>query len=1244
MSRLVKYSLRWRLTASAAVISLAGGAAAQSSEGGLLAGNGVHFESVTANGPLLLPQDGVLGGKPQVVGNVRSGIDFAANSAVSKIAVDVMRTGAAADGHSPSHVVVHVVGADGKPLLGVSYVTLEVSGMARIQLPGADTDDLGAKAGDLDRATPGTQAKVVDGVLAFDLLAPPDPQDVILRVTAGRAEASGTVSFIPELRSMMLVGILEGVIGKRHLNPGQVQSSNPNDGFESDLQHWSRYFNDGTYVAGRAAFFLKGRIAGDVLLTSAYDSDKETRSRLMRDLSPELYYPVTGDGSIVGFDARSSQRLYARLDRQRDYLLFGDYNTGDGFSQITGGGTVAGVTVRKLGAYNRTLTGVRAHEESGGHVFNAFATYDRLRQTVEQYPLNGTSILPFATRGEAILDSEKVEIVTYDKNLRTRIFKVETLERYKDYAFEPFSGRIRLLGGDVNSLDVDGNPRFIRVTYETDQATGERYWAGGVDGQVKLGHGVEVGGSYVKDANPLAPYTLYSVNASLRLSPKTVVVAEVAHSTSTTFHELDGSVTNVSTGAAGETSQQDGGTAYRVEAVHESGPLKLRGFYERTEAAFTNPSLPLASGETTYGVKGSLEVSKALSIYEDFSRVQDGVSARHPARESEEGGLQWRPGHGVTITGGVHHIHEDAGLTSQTSLPGNYGGLFTGAGLQLSGVNFGNPGLSNIANATNLDTTTARVGAEVQLTKRLSLNGEFEHALADASHSRFSVGAAYQVAERTKIYGRYEDQTGLGSGLSLNQGDKSNAFVFGIDSTYREGSQVYSEYRLRDAISGQSERIHDMQLASGVRNAWRVASGLTVSANAEYLKVFNGASRDALGLGAGVDYTGSKLWKASARLEWRRIFDDPQAAGDQAEDQYLFTVSTARRLDRNWTLLARNYMLFNRYHSDAQGLPKGNVFQDRFQLGAAWRPADDSRWAGLFRYDYKIDRDNSLVGATNYYAHIASANLTWHPTRRITLEDRVAAEFRADRLLDSSTGGYRTDKFSAVLESARLMYDLTSKIDVSVMGAVLHSPQGHATQYAAGAEVGYLLAKNMWLSAGYNISGFDNADISGNEYHQRGAFLRLRIKFDEDVFGQPPPPPPPESPRPSPPPPIAPPPPPPPLPPAPVFLQRDYTIYFPFDQFVITPEAQAVIRDAAAYAVDGHASREIVIGHTDASGPATYNLRLSERRAKATADSLAALGVSPASITVSWKGKSDPAVPSAAKEPLNRRASIRIQF
>jgi OOP family OmpA-OmpF porin len=105
-------------------------------------------------------------------------------------------------------------------------------------------------------------------------------------------------------------------------------------------------------------------------------------------------------------------------------------------------------------------------------------------------------------------------------------------------------------------------------------------------------------------------------------------------------------------------------------------------------------------------------------------------------------------------------------------------------------------------------------------------------------------------------------------------------------------------------------------------------------------------------------------------------------------------------------------------------------------------------------------------------------------------------------------------------------------------------------------------------------------------------------------------------------------------------------VYFPFDQYILTTEAQAVVSSAAAYATSGHATRVVVVGHTDTSGSAAYNVRLSERRAKVVADSLVSQGVAGSTLQVDWKGETDLAVPTpdGTKEPLNRRTTIDINF
>ena len=61
--------------------------------------------------------------------------------------------------------------------------------------------------------------------------------------------------------------------------------------------------------------------------------------------------------------------------------------------------------------------------------------------------------------------------------------------------------------------------------------------------------------------------------------------------------------------------------------------------------------------------------------------------------------------------------------------------------------------------------------------------------------------------------------------------------------------------------------------------------------------------------------------------------------------------------------------------------------------------------------------------------------------------------------------------------------------------------QHGARQSANGLELGYLVRQNLWLSLGYNRSGFAaDADLAGYEYTQSGVYLRLRFKFDENLF------------------------------------------------------------------------------------------------------------------------------------------------
>jgi OmpA-OmpF porin, OOP family len=122
----------------------------------------------------------------------------------------------------------------------------------------------------------------------------------------------------------------------------------------------------------------------------------------------------------------------------------------------------------------------------------------------------------------------------------------------------------------------------------------------------------------------------------------------------------------------------------------------------------------------------------------------------------------------------------------------------------------------------------------------------------------------------------------------------------------------------------------------------------------------------------------------------------------------------------------------------------------------------------------------------------------------------------------------------------------------------------------------------------------------------------------------------------------APPPPPTPPPPPPPPPEHNFTVFFDWDKANITPEGQQIIEAAAATFKSQPPAPVQVIGHTDTSGSAAYNQKLSVRRADAVAGSLTQAGVPQTAMTVTGVGQTDLRVPTpdGVREPQNRRTEI----
>ena len=309
----------------------------------------------------------------------------------------------------------------------------------------------------------------------------------------------------PEVRDWILVGFAEGTLGYNKLS-GAVQPVTKAD--EAD-----KFYQD-----GRVAFYAKGKVSGDFLLTMAYDTaakSPEDKNSRYGDIDPNSMYTIYGDTTQQQFEAASSKKLYVKIERDTFYALFGDYNTG--------------LTTTELTRYSRVFTGVKAemHEDNIG--FTAFATQTNQTMVRDDIRGNGTSGLYHLSRNNLITNSEKIRIETVDRFKSEVILSSIELTRHVDYDIDYLLGTI-WFKQPVLSKDAQLNPIYIRVEYESNDQADEFTTAGGRI-YVKPTDNIEVGATFVSEGTLAGSNSLSGADAKIELSDHVEVRAEAASST-----------------------------------------------------------------------------------------------------------------------------------------------------------------------------------------------------------------------------------------------------------------------------------------------------------------------------------------------------------------------------------------------------------------------------------------------------------------------------------------------------------------------------------------------------------------------------------------------------------------------------------------------------------------------------------------------------------------------------------------
>jgi outer membrane protein OmpA-like peptidoglycan-associated protein len=104
-------------------------------------------------------------------------------------------------------------------------------------------------------------------------------------------------------------------------------------------------------------------------------------------------------------------------------------------------------------------------------------------------------------------------------------------------------------------------------------------------------------------------------------------------------------------------------------------------------------------------------------------------------------------------------------------------------------------------------------------------------------------------------------------------------------------------------------------------------------------------------------------------------------------------------------------------------------------------------------------------------------------------------------------------------------------------------------------------------------------------------------------------------------------------------------VLFDFDKSTLKPQATQTLASIVQQLRNDPSLRADIVGHTDSIGTEEYNMRLSERRAKAVAAHMVRNGIAANRLNVSWKGETQPIADNRTDEgrARNRRVEITVR-
>ena len=867
---------------------------------------------------------------------------------------------------------------------------------------------------------------------------------------------------------------------------------------ENELQDATGGAYDETYQRGRVAFYLKGKVKGNVLLTAALDTGEDDLDNLLRNLDeknprslidridPDEFYPVYGDDSTSINDAPTAGKLYVRLEKDNSHAVWGTFK-----AQV--GGT-------EYLRNERTLYGAQGVYRSPAQTINGqprveaqlyAAQPDTLPQR-DSFLGTGGSVY-FLRFQDISRGSETIQVEVQDPDTG-RVISRRTLVYGVDYDINYVQGLVTLrrpLSGTADDGNlVVGNPSgdnevFLVATYEHTPTVSEiDSFSYGGRVQVWADDNWRLGITAQREDLGTTDQTAYGADILYQPSERTFFSFEYARTDGVGLDQtnsLDGGLTlDTDAGIAGD------GRAVRFEGQADLQELGfatkglIGAYFEDRSAGFSTLSYRSANDEQLYGVFAEVEPSDRWAFRLDFDHFEDATGKR-----LREGSLTaaYHYSDRVTLKFGVEHIDEIR--------PGfaEFTGTRTDLGLR----------------------------ADIAQNDRLSwygyAQGTVDRSGGLARNNRVGLGAAYRFSDTWSGELELSDgTTGTGALAKLAYADAAgNTTYFGYTldpNRALDGLRLSGRDRGRFVL-GATRKINERLSYSG-ENSYDLfgqRKSLTSTYGAEYAiterLTFDGALEmgrvrdrsdltefDRTALSFGARYQDDRLtWRG--RLELRR--DEGLSAGSNRDaDTIAGSFSARYKIDDASRLLFSVEGI--KSENATASIPDAEFAELTF--GYAFRPVDNDRLNLLAKYQFIYDMTEragvapsggNFVTTPRQKAHILSLDASYDLNRNWTLGGKVGGRLSEQ---DDGAGFVSND---ATLGVINLRYHAVHKWDFLIEARQLNAQD-------VGTQTGFMGAayrhfgNNLKVGIGYNAGRFSD-DLADVTYNDKGLFLNIVGKF-----------------------------------------------------------------------------------------------------------------------------------------------------